>query len=712
MPRPPIARDPQGGVTATNRSVPLTKSTERLLIMGLILTGWALIVILRLFELQVLAHDKYVKLGESQQEKMKPIEAPRGAILDRNGNYLAISSPSQFVVVNPSRIPDKGVAAALLGRILGMDAAKLEADLNAAAASHHHRGYFVVDPHVPADKAETLRAMKMDWLEIQNGSLRTYPNGQLAAHVLGGVSSEGHGSAGIELKLDKDLAGVPGWQRVKVDVKQRAYDAEVTKTPVMGKTIGLTIDSELQHVSEEALREAVVKNHADHGSVVALDPKTGEVLALANYPTYDLNERLHEGEKPHGREDLAVVAPYEPGSVFKVITLSAALETTRLRPSTMIPCAGGVLRIFGRTVHDAEGHGDLSMEDVLAYSSNVGAIRIGMEVGAPNLYAYVKKFGIGQRTGIELPAEAPGMLRRLNRWQPTSLPSVAFGHEVSVTTVQLARVGAVIANGGYLVTPHLVAWEQAPGGPKEYKKLPQPVRVLEPKTVETMRQMMERVVTSPHGTAHKLHLVGYSLAGKTGTAQIFDFAHHMYTHKYNASFMGFAPIEDPSVLIVVTISGTTGIAGFGATAAGPAFQETAETALRLRAVPRDVPEEIQALEEKEFEAKAKLLAKQKVKPVDDGDPVADLATPPSTEELSEAKGDAETQNGAAETSTPAVDGPKVPDFVGKSIKDVMQEAAADGLDVEMRGDGLARAQLPSAGTPLIPGEHIRVKFSR
>ncbi len=643
MPRPPNVRDSQGGTTATNRSVPLAKSTERLLIMGLILTGWALIVVFRLFSLQVLAHDKYERLGESQQERMQPIEASRGAILDRSGNYLAISSPSQFVVVNPARIPDKAIAAALLGRILNMDAQKLEADLEAAAASHHHRGYYVVDPHVPEDKADTLRAMKLDWLEIQNGSLRTYPNGQLAAHVVGNVGAEGHGSAGIELKLDKELAGTPGWQRIQVDVKQRAYASEVTKIPTMGKNVGLTIDSELQHVSEEALKQAVVKNHADHGSVVAMDPRTGAILALANYPSYDLNERLHVGEKAHGREDLAVVAPYEPGSVFKIITLAAALETTNLRPSTMIPCAGGVLRIFGRTIHDAEGHGDLTMEDVLARSSNVGAIRIGMEVGAPNLYAYVRKFGIGQRTGIELPAEAPGMLRRLKRWQPTSLPSVAFGHEVSTTTVQLARAGAVIANGGYLITPHIVAWEQTPGGPREMKKLPPPVQVLQPRTVAVMRQMMERVITSPHGTAHQLHLVGYSLAGKTGTAQIFDFDHHVYTHKYNASFMGFAPIENPSVLIIVTVSGTTGIAGFGAYASGPAFQSIAETALRLRSVPRDVPEEVEEMEQKDLDAKAKLLAKKKIKPIDDDDPVAGLATPPSVEEMRDASGESNTE---------------------------------------------------------------------
>ncbi len=711
MARPPIGRPPQGATTATNRSVPLAKSTDRLLIMGLILTGWALIVVLRLFQLQVLAHDEYQKLGDSQQEKLLPLDAPRGAILDRHGNYLAISSPSQFAVVNPAHIPDKATAAALLGRILGMDASKLEADLEAAAISKTHHGYLVIDPHVTPEKADTLRAMKLDWLDIREGSLRTYPNGPLAAHVIGNVNAEGKGAAGVELKLEKDLAGVSGRQRVKVDVKQRPYDSDVVKVPTVGKNLGLTIDSQIQHVAEQAIEGAVLKNHADHGSIVAMNPNTGEILALANYPTYDLNERLHVGEKPRGREDLAVVAPYEPGSVFKVITLSAALETTRLRPETMIPCAGGVLRIFGRTIHDAEGHGDLSMEDVLAMSSNVGAIRIGMDVGAPNLYAYVRKFGVGKRTGIELPAEAPGMLRRLNRWQPTSLPSVAFGHEVSVTTVQLARIGAVMANGGYLVNPHLVAWEQAPGGPKEYKKFGTPQQVLNPKTVATMRQMMERVITSPRGTAHKLHLVGYSLGGKTGTAQIFDYDHHIYTHKYNASFMGFAPLENPSVFVVVTVSGTTGIAGFGAYAAGPAFQSVAGTMLRMEGVPRDVPEEVEELEAKDDERKEKLRAKLKIKPVDDGDPVADLATPPTEEEARAAAGEGAVEGSGASLNA-EVSGPKAPDLVGKTVKEVMQEAAEDGIDVDMRGEGLAKAQYPPAGALLTPGERIRVRFER
>jgi cell division protein FtsI (penicillin-binding protein 3) len=685
-------------------SAPLTKSTQRLLNTGLILCGWAFIILLRLFDLQVFGHDEYVKLGESQQEKLEVTDAPRGAILDRHGNYLAISSPSQFAVVNPQRIPNKEIAGALLARILGLNAAKLQADLEAAAASKRHHGYFVVDPHVSNEKAETLRGMKLDWLEIRQGSLRSYPNGQLAAHVIGNVGADGKGTAGVELKLDKELAGKPGLTRVKIDVKQRAYAAEIESAPVIGKNIGLTIDSELQQVAEEALKAAVIGNHAAHGSMVAMDPKTGEILALANYPTYDPNERLHFGESPHGRENLAVVAPFEPGSVFKVITLSAALETTNLRPGTIINCGNGIITIFGRVVHDHKSYPALSMEDVLAKSSNIGAIRIGMTVGSKNLYEYIRRFGFGRRTGVELPAEAPGMVRPLRRWQPTSIGSVPMGHEISVTSVQLAQAGSVIANGGFLVHPHVITWKQAPGMTREVVKFAAPTKVLNPENVITMRMMMHRVMM-PGGTGHALHIAGYTLAGKTGTAQIYDFAHHVYTHKYNASFLGFAPIENPAVVIVVTITGTTGLAGYGGSAAGPAFQTVMATGLRLMGIQRDVPEEIEAQELIAEKDKRKLKDKE----IDDL-PLAELSNPPTQEDLNEATGNSESDAGASQAT--ATSGLTVPSFLGETVKNVIQEAAENGIEVDMFGEGLAREQNPAAGAVLNPGEHIRVRFAQ
>lgn len=676
--------------------------------MGLILLGWALIVLSRLFDLQVLAHDKFVKLAEQQQEKLEPVEGQRGAIFDRDGYPLAISSPSHFLVVNPGRIPNKEIAAALLASVLKIDAAQLQRDLESAALSKKHRGYYIVDQHVTDEQAATLHDMKLEWAEVQQGSVRNYPDGPVASHVIGNVGGQGHGAAGIELKLDKELAGTPGLVRIERDGKEHPYDSEIAKEATPGKNIGLTIDRQLSHVAQEALEKAVVENHADHGSLVAVDPRTGEVLALENYPTYDPNERLHPGEQPHGREDLAVVAPFEPGSVFKVVTLSAALETTNLRPESIINCGGGVMKLFTRVIHDHKPYSALSMQDVLAFSSNIGAIRIGMQVGNKNLYDYVRRFGFGRRTGIELPAEAPGILRPLKRWQPTSIGSVPMGHEIAVTSVQLAQAGSVLANGGFLVHPHLVAWTQTPGEAIKPVKYPAPVRVLRPETVATMRMMMRRVITEPGGTGHHLHVVGYTIAGKTGTAQIYDYDHHVYTHKYNASFLGFAPMENASILVIVTVTGTTGEAGYGGWAAGPVFVKVMDEALRRRNVPRDVPEEIEELEAKERNSDKK--QKDTRKAADDV-ALADVSTPLSLEEMKAATGvgDSESAN-TNENADPTA--PRVPDFVGKTVKDVMVEAAASNLDLEMLGDGLARSQDPAAGSVLIPGEHIRVKFAR
>lgn len=692
------------------RALPAFETIDRLGVTGLILFGWALIVVLRLVDLQVFAHGKYVKAAEVQQDKTAPVEPVRGSIVDRDGNVLAISSPSRIVAVNPSQIQNIGFAAALLGRVLQLDTTKLQADLEAAAHSKRHHGYFIVDPQISDEQADQLSAMKLNWLIVGNGSVRSYPNGQLAAHVLGDVNSEQQGAAGVELKLNKDLAGSKGLMRLKVDVKNRAYDSEVIDAPVMGKTIGLTIDSQIQHVAENALKDAVEKNHADHGSIVAMDPQTGEVLALANYPTYDPNERLHAGEKPKGREDLAVVAPFEPGSVFKVVTVSTALETTNLTPDSPINCGGGVLVMYSRVIHDSHPHGILSMADVLAKSSNIGAIRIGMQIGNKNLYEYIRRFGFGHRTGIELPAEAPGMLRPLKRWQPTTIGSIPMGHEISVTSLQLAQLGSVIANGGFLVHPHLVAWKQSPEGEREIMKYPVPVQVLKPETVMTMRSIMHRVVM-PGGTAPQLHVTGYVLAGKTGTAQIYDFAHHVYTHKYNASFLGFAPLENPRLVVIVTVSGTTGQAGFGGSASGPAFMDVMSVGLRRLNVMRDAPEEVEELaqKQKDKEQKDKKALNDDAKESDDVS-LAEL-NPPTAEDLKEALGQPAV-DGAAPDGDVDPNAPKVPNFLGRTIKDVMQLAAADGIDVDMLGDGLARAQNPPAGTLLVPGEHIRVRFTR
>jgi cell division protein FtsI (penicillin-binding protein 3) len=676
---------------------PSAKSVERLCITGLILLGWALIAVLRLVDLQVFAHHKYVRAAEVQQDKRKIIEPVRGAILDRNGAYLAISSPSLLAVVNPLRITNVAAAAGLLGAILETDAHKLQQDLEAAVSSNHP-GYFVVDSHLTEEKASEIRDLNLDWIDIRPGSVRSYPNHQRAAHVVGTVGGDGRGAAGVEAKFNQELAGKPGYLLAKVDVRGHAFDSEIATTPVPGKTIALTIDSAVQQTAEEALERAVIQNHAIQGSVVAMDPNTGEVLALANYPTYDLEEHLHAGEKQHGRENLAVGSPFEPGSVFKVVTISAALETTKLTPMSLFDCGNGSFPQYGRVIHDAERHGTLTLADVLAKSSNIGAVKIGMVVGMANMYEYVHRLGFGQKTGIELPAEARGMVRPFKHWTLNSMGSVPMGHEVSVTSLQLAQLGSVIANGGFLVHPHIVNWEQAPGGPRENRRLPRPVQVLKPETVMTMRALMRRVV-QPGGTASHLHVIGYSLAGKTGTAQIFDFAHHVYTHKYNASFMGMAPSTNPRMVVVVTLSGTTGEAGFGASAAGPVFESVMSTALLRLNIARDVPEEVETL-------LAKDSSDSTAKEGDD----TSLASvdPPTEEEMKNATADVDSDTSEAEADPNA---PKAPNLVGKTVKDVMQEAAANGWAVELYGSGLSRTQSPAPGALLVPGQPIQVRFA-
>ena len=358
-------------------------------------------------------------------------------------------------------------------------------------AKEHGRGYFVVKPKLAFEEAQSLRSLQLDWIAIERKSERHFPDGQLAAHVLGSVDFEEKGSAGIEKSMEKDLRGVPGHLLMLTDVKRRGIDSQLESGARPGASLTLTIDENLQFVAERELAKAVEAHHAESGSVVAINPQTGDILAMASYPTYDPNLPPVAGENPMARLNHAVSVPFEPGSVFKTITLSAALETTNLTPESPINCHMGVLTIFGRTIHDSHVgvYGMLPMAMVLAHSSNIGAIEVGLRVGQDKMYDYVRRFGFGQRTGIPLPAESPGILRKLSRWQKGSLPSVSMGQEVAVTTLQLAEAASVIANGGLLIRPRLVMKRGGQTIPPAT-----PVRIIKPETAITMRQMMEGVV--------------------------------------------------------------------------------------------------------------------------------------------------------------------------------------------------------------------------
>jgi len=662
---------------------------------------WAVLIVARLIQLQVFQHPKFAEMAREQQQRVEEIKAPRGAILDRYGQRLAMSLPAESVVVDPLRVPDLTIAADVLSKVLNLDARDLLVSLKTAVDDR--RGFLWVKRKITRQEAKRLRDLNLEWIEFRTESQRYYPNRSLAAHVIGSVDFEEEGNGGVEQSLNDQLAGHAGELLVTEDVQRRGFASKMENEAQPGQDVQLTIDSRIQFVAEQELAKMVAIHHAKSGSLVAMDPRTGDILAMANVPTFDPNEPPKRGAIA-ARENLAVSAPFEPGSVYKVITLSSALETTRLRPESMINCGNGSINLFGRIIHDHSRYASLSMADVLARSSNIGAINIGLQVGDKNLFEYIRRFGFGRKTGLPLPGESSGMVRPLRVWQKSSIGSVAMGHEIGVTALQLAQACTVIASGGLLMKPRLRM-----DAPKV-----DPVRVLKPETAITMRGMMEGVVIKPYGTGHKYaRLIGYTSAGKTGTAQIYDNRTHQYTHLYNASFMGFAPVTNPRIVIVVTINGTEGTVGYGGPTSAPVFREVAAAGLRVMDVPKDLPE---------------MVPSDGSHPADENDvAIADLGSsipPPLVQAGNAVAADdrpVASANSASDqrlfsrpegSSGQDLAGPRVPNFQGKTVRNVIEQAAALGIPMEFSGSGIARAQVPEPGAILPLGQRVRVQFGR
>jgi cell division protein FtsI (penicillin-binding protein 3) len=683
------------------QSVARNRADKRLVWFGAIVLLWGSLILVQLFRLQVVHHAEYVRAANKQQEEMVDISAPRGSIFDRSGQLLAGSVKRDSVYIDPLQVPDLPVASAILSGVLQIDRKALFGRMQYYA--DNRKGFMWVARTVDPEQCERLRSLHLDWIRFADENRRSYPRNTLAAHVIGAVDGEEIGQWGLEKSLESDLQGLPGSLRVLTDAKGRGIESYPETDPRPGADVTLAIDERIQLPAQDAIARAVQDSHGESGSVVVMNPYNGDILAIASYPPFDPNQPPGRGENPMARFNHAVSVPFEPGSVFKVITLSAALETTDLKPSSMINCGNGSFTMAGRTVHEAHhGYGIMPMEMVLAKSSNIGAIQIGLRIGSSKMYEYVRRFGLGSRTGVPLPAESPGMVRKLAKWRTTSLMSVSMGHEVGVTTLQLAQVCSAVANGGLLVPPRLILKKANVDVP-----VVPPHRILKPDTAITMRKMMEGVVLVGTGRRYA-NLQGYSSAGKTGSAQIFDYATGHYTHSYNASFMGFAPVANPALVVVVTVNGTHGgSAGYGGPVAGPVFRAVMTEALRVLDVPKDLPD---------------------VAPDADGNQVADLdevpvvdgpADPPV---LEDAEAQATEPPAAQEAGSLAVigpqpapsveTGPKAPNFIGLSMRSVVTLAQAQGLPVVLAGTGVVRRQEPPPGAVLHGGERIRVDLAR
>jgi cell division protein FtsI (penicillin-binding protein 3) len=674
---------------------------RRLTWLVAVLLIWGAAIFAKLISIQVFHHAKYLADARRQQERKIDLPAVRGNIYDRNGHPLAMSVTADSVSVNPLQVPDISVAAELLATNL-KDVNQEELYAKMKWQAENHKGYVVVKHHITPSESDRLRSLPVNWIDFTTETSRQYPNGEIAAHVLGGVYKQEEGAAGIEKAMDSVLKGRPGALRMLTDVKRRGIDERVEVPAQPGTPLQLTIDERIQFVAEREIKDAVFKHHCRSGSVVVMNPYNGEIYALANYPTYDPNVGPKEGDDPMARFDFGVSVPFEPGSVFKVITLSAALETTDLKPSSMIPTGNGVLALPGRIIHDTHAHGTISMQEVLEQSSNIGAILIGQRVGRERMYEYMRKFGFGQHSGVPLAAESGGLLRKLDRWGTTSLASVSMGQEISATSIQLARAAAVVANGGMLVKPKLILKRGDKLEPTE-----PPVRILKPETAITMRQMMEGVVLRGTGKLY-CKLDGYTSGGKTGSAQIFDTKTHHYTHNYNASFMGFAPVTNPQLIVMVTLNGTVGNAGFGGPSAGPVFNKVASEALRILDVPKDLAENPN---------KEVLIAKNKEETDDDDVAIAGLGDGPSiVEEDPTAAPQLLAAANASEPAalvTPAVlNGQIVPNFRGKTVREVIEQSSESGMPVFIEGTGIAHRQSPLPGAILPEGSKVKVQFRR
>ena len=673
-------------------------ASERLLIVASLLLLCIVAVLGRLGYLQLFRHGDYLARAARQQQRTIEITPRRGSIYDRNMDPLAMSIPVDSVFAVPVDVGDPQLAAQLLSGVLGIPTEVLESKLSAAQT------FTWIARKVPPDKKEAVEALNLKGIYFQKENRRIYPKRELAAHVLGFVDVDEKGLGGVEYGLDNQIRGKSEKIVVMADARQRWFDG-VEAQRERGADVVLTLDEQIQYIAERELAAAITKTHALAGSVVVMNPSNGEILALANWPKFNPNAANEASAE--ARMDRAVTALYEPGSTFKLITIAAAFDQGIVRPEEVFDCENGAVYVAGHRIRDHKPFGLLTVSDILAQSSNVGAIKIALLLGAPKFYDYIRAFGFGELTGVDLPGESKGLVRRLENWSAISIGSISLGQEVGVTPIQLISAVSAIANGGTLYKPHVVAELRRDNQilPAQGSLVPaEPRRVIRPETAATLRRLMEGVVLN--GTGKLAHLDGWTAAGKTGTAQKIDPATGRYSHtQLIASFTGFAPISNPAVTILVSLDSPVGEHEGGPVAA-PVFKRIAEQVLPYLDVPRDVPLEPQLIQVAYKDRNASNLTA-----LSDFTPT-DFTAQPDLPPAESSGTNARSAKKQAPAVTIAVDEGgdiPIPDFSGKTMREVAETCLKLGLDPFLVGSGLAVSQVP-AGMKLRRGAKLTVQF--
>jgi len=644
----------------------------RLLLGAAMFVLWAAGIQARLIYLQVHKHSDLQARAENQSERTMDISAKRGDILDRDGRVLAYSVDADSVYGVPSEIAEAPKTAAKVCAALTDCSLK---DRDALTARLRQRRAFVyVRRRVTPHQARRIVELDLPGIYFIKEDRRFYPKKQLAAHLLGFVGTDNTGLAGIEAAYDKQIAGELGKLLYQTDARQRAF-SRLERPPTAGATIELTIDEYLQHIAERELRAAVALNRADGGTVLIMAPKTGEILALANEPTFNPND--FASASPERRRNRAVQDIYEPGSTFKVVTASAAIEERVIGIDDIIDVSGGKIRFGSRVIDDTHDYGALSFTDVLVKSSNVGAIKVGLTLGPERLGLYVRRFGFGRALSPDFPGETTGIVWDPRRLDNSALASMSMGYQVGVTPLQMVAAVSSVANGGDLMQPRVVRALIKDGKRQEVKPTVLG-RTISQDSTATLTGIMEQIVDRGTGTFSKVE--GYQIAGKTGTAS--KIVNGRYSKSdYYASFVGFFPSRNPVATIIVVIDSPHARGYYGGPIAGPVFQRIAEATLRHFGIPPTINAPPPVLV-------ARRDGRSGIRPVHSQQ--AASVVPVST-------------NGVVSD---------LPDLRGLSARDALRVLTKIGLTARLKGDGVVTSQIPAPGTPIEPGMPCELRLER
>jgi cell division protein FtsI (penicillin-binding protein 3) len=636
----------------------------RLYFVAMCGTVWALAIVAQLFHLQILRHDLLLKEARHQSDRTITVKARRGTIIDRNGRPLAISVDAPSIYADPSVIREPRDTARALGRALGYSAAEQKELL---AQLQQDRSFVWIRRQVDPTVARAVRELRLEGVGFETESRRYYPKRNLLSPVLGYVGLDSQGMAGLEYSLDEDLRGRAARVSLRLDARRRPM-GEVEKPPTEGRRVTLTIDERVQHVTETALSAAIRDTGSVSGVAVVLDPRTGEVLALSSLPSFNPNRYAGFPEKD--RVNRAIADSYEPGSIFKIVTAAAALQSGVVSPLEVIDCGNGFIEIAGIRINDHAVFPSLTFQDVIAKSSDIGVVRVAQRLGPQKFLAAVKAFGFGARTGLGLPGETAGLLRNAKSWSSLSLASMSFGQEIGVTAIQMASAAAVIANGGYWMKPYIVKRIDEPSGELVREFSPMAERkVIDPETADRVMNLLREVVIS--GTGHRARVEGFEVAGKTGTAQKIDASGRYSMIDHVASFVGFVPASHPALVVLVSLDTPKGPKNEGGDVAAPLFAKIANEAVRLLAIPPDDPTR-----------NIRLVAY-------------------SPESMARTTFAADRPRGVVK---PVGDDPRImSDLRGLSLREAALLAARHGLAVDIQGSGVVSGQSPLPGTPIEPG---------